>query len=200
MSFDFTWLKEKGINVENGLAYTGGEEKYASALQRYLKGYEKNRKTIEDLLQSKDIEGYAIRVHAMKSNSRMIGADGLAAAFEELELAVARGDADYIEGSTGEALDQYDEVIRIIEPAGELGEVQPPDEISAGAAKEMAEQLLEALDEFDDEQSAELAAKLQGYPFRITQMEKLKKATELINDFLYDEAAELIKEIVPTIE
>ena len=59
---------------------------------------------------------------------------------------------------------------------------------------------MEALDDFDDDLSAELVAKLGGYPFRITQRQKLKKAADLISDFMYDEAAELIKEIIPSIE
>ena len=42
--------------------------------------------------------------------------------------------------------------------------------------------------------------KLSGYPFRITQKEKLKEAIGFVDDFLYDEAAEIIKEIYETIE
>ena len=64
----------------------------------------------------------------------------------------------------------------------------------------MAAQLLEALDDFDDDLSAELVKKLSGYPFRLTQKDRLAEAAAFIGDFLYDEAAEIIKEISGEIE
>ncbi len=200
MEFDFSILKENGISVTEGISYTGGNEKYVSALQRYFRGYESNKKALEDFLSAGDMENYSIKVHSLKSNSRMIGASALGDAFEELELASKDGDADLVNSKTHLALDLYARVIDAIRPFGEMEKVTAGDEITAEEAKETAEKLLEALDDFDDDLSAELATKLGGYPFRITQRQKLKEAAGLISDFMYDEAAELIKEIIPTIE
>ncbi len=196
----FNWLSEQGINVDEGLGYTGGGDKYAAALQRYFRSYESNRAAVEALLAAGDADGYAIKVHALKSNSRMIGADGLADAFEALELAAKRGDAAFLGENTPAALAAYEKLIALLRPIGEAETVRAPDEISAAEAKETADRLLAALDDFDDELSAQLAEKLAGYPFRPTQKEKLRAAARNIGDFLYDEAAELIREIVPAIE
>ena len=68
------------------------------------------------------------------------------------------------------------------------------------AARRTADELLTALDDYDDELSKELALKLSCYPFRITQRDLLHKAGSFIDDFMYDEAAEIIKEIYPDIE
>ena len=57
-----------------------------------------------------------------------------------------------------------------------------------------------ASDDFDDDLSKQLATKLAGYPFRMTQADKLKEAIAYIDDFMYDEAAQLIREIGQTIE
>ena len=200
MEFDFGILEGKGISVTEGISYTGSSEKYVSALQRYFRGYESNKKALEDFLSSGDMEGYSIKVHSLKSNSRMIGASALGDAFEELELAAREGNAGLVNSKTSFALDLYSEVIDAIRPLGEMEKVTAGDEITADEAKEIAEKLLEALDDFDDDLSAELTAKLGGYPFRITQRQKLKEAADLISDFMYDEAAELIKEIIPAIE
>ncbi len=200
MDYDFSILEENGFSVADGISYTGRKEKYVSALQRFFKGYESNKKAIEGLLASGDTEGYSIKVHALKSNSRMIGAVGLGDAFEELELAVKDGNTDFINDKTPEVLRSYRKVIEIIRPFGEMDSVKVSDEISADEAKETAEQLLIALDDFDDDLSAKLAFKLGGYPFRITQRQKLKEAADYISDFMYDEAAELIKEIISAIE
>ncbi len=197
---DFSRLEEKGISTKDGIGYTGSEEKYLAAVQRYYKGYENNRKAIEEMLATSDTEGYGIRVHSLKSNSRMIGASALADLFEELEQAAKRFDISLMKEKTAPALAMYAEVIDTIRPIGEMEKVKVSGEISAEEAKETAAKLLEALDDFDDELSGKLSAKLMNYPFRITQREKLKRAAEYIGDFMYDEAAELVREIIPAIE
>ena len=200
MEFDFSILEEKGISVTEGISYTGSREKYVSALQRFFRGYESNKKALEDFLSTGDMEGYSIKAHSLKSNSRMIGASELGGIFEELELAAKEGKADFVGNRTADAMELYGKVIDAIRPFGEMEKVTASDEITAEEAKETAAKLLEALDDFDDELSAKLAARLGGYPFRITQRQKLKEAEGYISDFSYDEAAELIKEIIPAIE
>ena len=54
-------------------------------------------------------------------------------------------------------------------------------------------------DDFDDDEAKMLAKKLTGYPFRLTQAERLKEAIGYIEDFIYDESAQIIKEIIPSI-
>ena len=197
---DLSFLNENGISTEEGIGYTGGEEKYISALQRFFKGYENNRDQVKEFLATSDTEGFCVRVHSLKSNAKMIGADGLALAFEELENVSRRFDLAAMKEKTGPALDLYADVIEAIRPIGEMEPVKASGEIGAEEARETADKLLEALDDFDDELSAELVRKLKGYPFRLTQKEKLKEAEEHIADFMYDEAAELIREVIPSIE
>ena len=200
MNIDTTWLSEIGLDVKTGLDYTGGQDKYLSAIRRYRENYDKNKAKIDEYLKSGDYESYMITVHALKSNSKMIGATQLGEAFETLEMAARNGQVDVIEQNTHQTLASYAELIEKLSPIEEFGDVRAADEISAEVAKETADKLLEALDDFDDETSKELAKKLSGYPFRTTQKEKLKEAAGYIDDFLYDEAAEIIKEIYTAIE
>ncbi|MCR5267634.1 MAG: Hpt domain-containing protein [Lachnospiraceae bacterium] len=198
--FDMNTLSELGLDVSAGMSFTGGRDRYLSALQRYYKSYDANREKVESALSSSDIENYTILVHALKSNSKMIGAADLGGLFEELEMAGKAGDTDKIRALTQKALADYQALHEKLRPVGEMEQVQAAGEISGDVAKETAEALLAALDDFDDELSAKLAAKLSGYPFRITQKTKLKEATDYISDFMYDEAAALIREILPAIE
>lgn len=200
VGMDISWLEEKGISVKDGIGYTGNEDKYVSALQRYFKNYGSNKNAVEELLAAGDTEGYAIKVHSLKSNSKMIGAAKLAEAFEELELAAKAGDAAFINEKTGTALQLYTDIIEIIRPIGEMQSISVAGEIGADEARKTVEQLLAALDDFDDELSASLVRKLRGYPFRITQKEMLNQAADAIGDFMYDDAAEIIREIASSIE
>lgn len=197
---DISRLEENGIAVKTGMAYTGGEEKYLSALQRFYKGYESNDKAVKDFLSAKDIKNYEIKVHALKSNARMIGANHLADAFEALETAAKSGEISLMQEKTPAALAEYARVIDILRPIGEMEPVSVKGELTADEARQTAEKLLAALDDFDDDLSCSLANTLMGYPFRITQKTVLKDAIRHISDFMYEEAADLIQSIIPAIE
>lgn len=200
MGADLSWLDETGLDTKTGMSYTGGEDKYLSALSRYYKNYGKNRAKVEEFLTAGDMENYMITVHALKSNSKMIGALSLSSQFEELENASRNNDKGSVDEKTGPALNAYEELVGKLAPIADMGDVKTADEISGDVAKDTAQKLLAALDDFDDELAKELAKKLSGYPFRMTQAGKLNEAIGHIEDFMYDEAAELIREIIPAIE
>jgi len=200
MEHDLATLKEAGLDTATGIGFTGNEEKYISAVQRFYRNHEKNSAKLKEFYEAKDYENYCITVHALKSNARMIGADGLSKLFEELEKAAKEGDTDTIERKTASALSEYACLIGKLEPVEGHTGTHPLGGISAEEARRTADKLLLALDDYDDELSKELALKLSRYPFRITQSNKLTEASGYIDDFLYDEAAELIREIYPGIE
>ncbi|SDB43893.1 hypothetical protein [Butyrivibrio sp. INlla16] len=200
MGYDFEFLEKAGIDTGLGMEYTGGQEKYISALSRYYRNYEKNLKNVEDSLGSNNLEDYMTYVHALKSNSKMVGNVKLAKAFETLELAAREKHMDTINNNHEKTLDMYKEFVLLIKPIGKANMAPPADEITGEEARKISKQLLEALDDFDDEKSSQLIGKLSGYPFRITQKEKLKTAASLVSDFDYDSAAEIIREIKETIE
>ena len=200
MKYDLEWIAGLGIDIKTGLDYTGNEDKFVSAIQRFCKGYEKNKSKIDEFYGAGDYENYMITVHALKSNAKMIGAMGLSKMFETLEMASRNGDKATVDGNNAGAVNAYRDLVDKLKPVCELGDVKAPDEITAEEARETADKLLEALDDFYDDLSKELVNKLSGYPFRITQKEKLKEAIGFVDDFLYEEAAEIIKEIYETIE
>ncbi len=200
MGMDILWMKEAGLDTEAGIGYTGSEEKYVSAVQRFYRNYEKNRAKVEEAFNSKDNESLKITVHALKSNAKMIGANTLSGCFESLEAAAGSNDTDVIKSLTPVVMRDYKLLIEKLDPVSKLGEVHAADEISAQTALKTVGELLEALDDFDDDLSKQLATKLAGYPFRMTQADKLKEAIAYIDDFMYDEAAQLIREIGQTIE
>ncbi len=200
MEYDFNWLVSLGIDINAGEKYTGGQDRYVSALQRFYKAYEGNCEKIEKFLDAGDYDNYKIIVHSLKSNALMIGAVSLGKSFEMLEKAAAGKDVYTIEDNNGIVLENYKKLIVGLTPIGEMKRVMAADEITADEAQRTADELLEALDEFDDELSTKLVKKLSGYPFRLTQREKLNEAASMIEDFMYEEAADLIKEIYDTIE
>ncbi|MBR2187749.1 MAG: Hpt domain-containing protein, partial [Lachnospiraceae bacterium] len=188
------------IDLKTGFDYTGGQDRYVSALQRYYKSSESNMEKIRDFLNREDTDNLEILFHAIKSNSLMIGALSLSDRFALLETYSRDGDLAAVNSNIEETLDEYEKILEVLKPLGEMERLKAEGELTGEEAKETAYKLLAALDDFSDDLAAELISKLAGYPFRITQMNKLQKTADLINDFMYDDAAELIKEIIPSIE
>ena len=200
MSFDLESISGAGIDIKTGLDYTGGQDRYVSALQRFFRFSENNKEKIRDFLNKEDTENLEILFHAIKSNSLMIGALSLFDRFSLLETLSREGDLAQINSNIKETLEEYEKLLEVLRPLGEMERLKAEGELNGEEAKETADKLLIALNDFSDGLASELISKLAGYPFRISQMNKLKKAAGLINDFLYDDAAKLIKEIIPSIE
>ncbi|MCR4657105.1 MAG: hypothetical protein K5770_12885 [Lachnospiraceae bacterium] len=200
MDYDLNWINDIGLDVKSGICYTGSQEKYISALRRFYGKYDKNSIKVEEYYLAGDYENLMITVHALKSNARMIGAMEVSSGFEALETAAREKDAHFLEQMTPITMKAYKELIERLAPIKAMGEIYAADEISGEEARKIADELLAALDDFDDEQSRRLAQKLSGYPFRITWKDKLKEAEGFIDDFMYEEAAKIIKELYTVIE
>ena len=200
MEFNINRLEEYGVDPGTGIEYTGSHEKYINALKHYHKAYEENRSRVVKALAAMDIDDYTIIVHSLKSNSRMIGAGELSTRFETLELAARAGNTSVLISDTPAVLDIYDTLIKQLAPLDEDDETTAASVISADEAHKTVDELLYALDEFDDELSSKLALKLSGYPFGDIEREKLDRVIGYISDFMYDEAADIVKQIATAIK
>ena len=195
MEYDLSWLEEIGIDVEKGLEYTRHIDKYIELTHKYYKSYENNYNSLQDSYSSKDWRNYCITAHSLKSNSRMIGISSLADKFEKLEHASKSEDVGAIDSMHDTVLNEWSKLVRSLSKIEDYSEDNIAEKISSDEAKKTAHDLMEALDDFDDVSSKKLAAKLSGYSFTEDQKKRLDEASDYIDDFLYDDALEIIREL-----
>ena len=111
-------LMAAGIDPEQGMRYAGDQEKlYRSLLSEYLQKAAERADELERYYEGRDIRNYAILVHAMKSNARMIGCAELGDAAERLQNAADAGDRETIEREHAAFRMKYDAVSRAISAA-----------------------------------------------------------------------------------
>lgn len=90
-------LAALGVDEQTGLAYCGGDEAlYRSMLREFVREAGEKASGMQTYYAAGDWENYSVLVHALKSTSRMIGADGLSALAATLEAAAERADAETI--------------------------------------------------------------------------------------------------------
>ncbi|MBR4754864.1 MAG: response regulator, partial [Lachnospiraceae bacterium] len=95
------------IDEAAGLTNCGSLEGYINVLSVFRQTTENKAREIEDLYRKKDIEMYTIKVHALKSSARIIGAGQLSGLAKSLEDAGKSGDLDYINANTDKLLSMY---------------------------------------------------------------------------------------------
>ena len=105
-------LDEKGyLNTREGMEYAGDERLYMDTLSLFAKTIKTKSSEIASLYEDEDWHNYQIKVHALKSSARVIGAEKLSDQARSLELAVINGDYDYIHEHTSETLAFYESYV-----------------------------------------------------------------------------------------
>lgn len=82
------WLSDIPlISTRRGVEFCGGNQEYLDALKIFAASIEERADELENLYKSRDYTGYTIKVHALKSMAKSIGASELSELASEMEEA-----------------------------------------------------------------------------------------------------------------
>ncbi len=110
----------KELNIDAGLDYCGDSEDYIMALEMYLSSAEKKAEEIEQYWAARDIKNTTIKVHALKSSSRAIGALELGEFAAKLEKAGNDGDSEMLDKELDNLISGYRQLALKLEPLNDL--------------------------------------------------------------------------------
>ncbi len=91
------FLKQKGIDVDNGISLLGDKEMYLDTLNDFYQNLDSRIQKITSLKEAKDMSNYAIEVHSLKSDSKYLGFMKLAEVSLNHELKSKENDINYVE-------------------------------------------------------------------------------------------------------
>ena len=152
------------LTAADGIKYCGSSENYLQALEIFADAVDDGANEIEQFFQNKDWKDYTIKVHALKSTARMIGARELSEKAKALEEAGNQGQLEKIVRDTPDMLAMYrsyNEKLAPLQPAEE----DPTDKplLSEAALAEAYETLQELSASFDFDDMAFVLKSLQKY-------------------------------------
>ena len=105
---DIARLDAIGLNTDDGLAYCADDpEFYEEMLGEYVAEADGTAAEIERAFGASDWGAYAVRVHALKSSSRIIGAGAFAETAYELEMAAKHTEAEKIQRLHGDFISEF---------------------------------------------------------------------------------------------
>lgn len=167
------------LDVEQGILNCGSEKGYVSVVDVFHKTAKQNADAIEAYDSTGDLENYTIKVHALKSAARIIGAMELSDRAKELEMAGKAGEVDVIRQKNGSLLHAYRELDE------KLGVVQDPatgngQEVTEAIRKDAFQTIVELSGSMDYEMMENVLRDLKGYRFVPEDEERLQQIEECL--------------------
>ena len=205
----FARLEEKGFQTEAGLQYCRGDmDFYEQLLVQFAKDSERKMADIEAPFQKEDIANYEIKVHALKSNSKMLGADILSEMAKSLEFAAKAQDSAFIKENHAALIEEYKKSVQDILDVFGSEEPLPAEQVAATGTEISRDELLErlselkkSLDTFEANTAETLLAEMEELMYQGTSVSTLlNDVSQNITDFELDVASEKVVALMSSIE
>ncbi|MCR5419393.1 MAG: response regulator [Lachnospiraceae bacterium] len=172
------------IDEQSGLKNCGSVEGYMSVLSVFHQTAAAKADEIEALYNNGDTDNYTIKVHALKSSARIIGAGQLSALAKELEDAGNRKDIEVINSNTKILLDMYRTVDSRLswldDTQGDLPEIKESE------LKEAYQTIAEIAGSMDYALMDEILGNLKGYRLRQADRERIRSMEIMLSQLDWD--------------
>lgn len=185
-------LQVGDLEVKQALLYCGGRKAYLEILERCCEEGRQERRLLEELYEKQDWKNYTIKVHALKSTMRSIGAIPLFEKAKALETAAKSEDVDFI---LKRHKDMITEHIRVMEELGKCPFIHPnmPDEALQPAAEQ--ETGVSGLSELSEEMFDRLFSELEDAMYAL-EGERMLAVLSQMQEYQYCQTA-LEKKLAP---
>ena len=184
------------IDSQVALEYCRSEDDLKGVLKTYCASINSRADEIERYYKAEDWENYIIKVHAMKSSSKLVGAMQLSEDARVLEFAGKEKNIELIKERTDKLLDEMRRFKTVLEPyvTDEAPQTETTD-FDRDSVSELLNQLEEAMNELDLDIADSVIDKLAGYvgpEEYAVKLELIKAAVINVDD---EEAIKLIEEM-----
>nr|MCR5747934.1 DegV family EDD domain-containing protein [Lachnospiraceae bacterium] len=187
----------EGIDGRLAIQNSGSEEAFRVVLEIFYKAIDMKAEELEDLFDNKDWNNYTIKVHALKSSSKLIGASELADETEALELAGKEGNIGFIRENHRQMIThliKYKESISKIFEEPDNGDTEEFDEEFDGFIMEsLYESLKEALDGKDTVMIKDIFAEMEKYPLPEQHRKTIEQLKECFEQEDFDGMISIIE-------
>ena len=190
-----------GIDLKTARTYCGSDELMLKMFTLFQSSVQKNADEIEDLWKSKDIEQYRIKVHALKSSARTIGATELSEKALALEMAAAENKLEQIDADTAALLELYrsfaDKLLVFAADSKPAASEKKDDRapFTDEDIKKCLEDLKSGCENFDLDLLENTVGELQMHDLPSNFKENFKKIREFVKDVDFEGLAEFLKNL-----
>ena len=193
---DLKWVESvPGLSTEDGIKAAGGISSYIFALNLFADTIDDNSKVIEDAYEADNLKLYTVKVHALKTSARIVGASELSALAEKLEEAGNHKNIDFIDDNTEKLLAmyrEYKEKLAGLHEAGDADESEGKEMIPEDELAGAYEALREVVPQMDYDAVEMILDQLKGYKLPEEDAGKMKEIAKLLKALDWDKIEKLI--------
>ncbi|MBP5564322.1 MAG: response regulator [Lachnospiraceae bacterium] len=179
------------LSVDDGIINCGGEEGYLNVIEIFHRTAATKADEIEESLKKGDIENYAIRVHALKSAARIVGAADLSHLAKQLEKAGKANELEFINENSDKLLEMYRELDDKLDFLNEQDEELP--EIKPGSLKDAYNTMLEVSSIMDYGMMETVLKGLKKYRLPEEDSEIVQKVSDCLLKLDWDGITDIVK-------
>lgn len=173
-----------GIDFDAAVTNCGSEDTFIQALEIFYNTLDKKADEIENFEREKDIKNYTVKVHALKSAARLVGALELSADAKYLEECGDKNDEHEIETKTPALLKKYRAYKEVL--AQVFGNNDEPDmslpEISVTDLHEMYSLIKNFAADFDLDNIDRMIEEAKNFRIPEAERERFEKIKECITN------------------
>ncbi len=195
---EYLWIIDvEGISVEDGVRCSGGYDLFINSISMFRSTIEINASVLEKAFSEEDYQLYTVKVHALKSSARIIGANELSRSAEALEMAGKKNDIDFIKANHGSLMEEY---LRFKDTLDRLGKEKKDDEddkepISEDELRDAYEALKEVIPQMDYDAVETILEDVTRYSLPEKDSEIIEEIRKNLKLFDWEKLEEIINEI-----
>lgn len=181
-----------GLDLETGIKNCGSADGFMSVISVFHDTAAAKSAEIRQFYDDKKWDDYTIKVHALKSSARIIGAAGLSELAKSLEDAGKAQDTDFISHNTDRLLAMYDELDGYLSKFDDKAAALP--EISGDKLKEAYQTMEEIAMIMDYGMMDDLLNDLKNYALPPGDEERVQQIGKLLLSLDWDGITNVLKE------
>ncbi len=183
------------ISITEGIKNSGSVGSYISLLKIFYKSMDEKKKEIEQFFADEKLDDYTIRVHALKSSARIIGASAFGVKAEKLEYAGKDGNIAYISEHHASFMEEYESfrapLSQIFDKKEDEGSKPEAEE---SVMNEAFSVLKRAAEEMDCDALQNVFTDMEAYHIPDAYRDKWEALKEAADNFDYDMVLDNFKE------
>lgn len=199
------WLHQvPGLNLASGIEQCETKEDYLDAITVFASSIQDKAVEIEHFMETANWKMYTLKVHSLKSMSRLIGAEHLSDLAASLEFAGKQNDVDTIMKRTPELLKEYRSfhpyfqpetsatpIEQHSEPDSEHGGVVLPD-ISEATLQDAYDAIADFVTCYDTDSILMVLDSLKEYRLDVADQQKLRTIQAAVTESNWEQLRKII--------
>ncbi len=193
------WFESlEGIDGKIAIQNSGSEEAFKTVLKIFYESIDEKYAELKKYISTGDFSSYTIKVHALKSSAKLIGAMEMAERAQLLENAGKEDNVDYIRAHNDAFMEDYLHYKEVLSPIFEREKEEEASQNEKPVADEylmesVYEGLLEAAEAMDCDAIDEILKEVEDYSIPENEKVKFEKLCDMAGQFDYDGIVKTLK-------